>query len=90
MLDSECLCQLCQSHDEMCNIHMQTQPSTSEEGPELEVSPPMSRRTLELLVYLARHQPRLAREIPFQLVPGPPTEQIPVVEVGNQHHHVLA
>ncbi|KAK9866343.1 hypothetical protein WJX84_006185 [Apatococcus fuscideae] len=59
---------------------LQVQSSTSEEGPELEVSPPMSRRTLELLVYLARHQPRLAREIPFQLVPGPPTEQIPVVE----------
>ena len=60
---------------------LQAQPQSGEEGPELEVSPPMSRRTLELLVYLARHQPRLAREIPFQLVPGPPTEQTPVVEV---------
>ena len=63
------------------------QTPTSEEGPELEVSPPMSRRTLELLVYLARHQPRLAREIPFQLVPGPSTDQMPVVEVCNLHPH---
>ena len=56
------------------------QQASQEEGSELAVPPPVSRRTLELLVYLARHQPRLAREIIFQLVPSP-AAPAPAVEV---------
>ncbi len=60
-----------------------TQQVSKEEGPELAVPPPVSRRTLELLVYLARHQPRLAREITFQLVPLPAAPK-PAIEVHSQ------
>ncbi|KAK9861005.1 hypothetical protein WJX84_000178 [Apatococcus fuscideae] len=56
---------------------LQAQPSAGEEGGELAVPPPVSRRTLELLVYLARHQPRLAREITFLLVPPPQMQSSP-------------
>ncbi len=58
-------------------VQLQAQPSAGEEGGELAVPPPVSRRTLELLVYLARHQPRLAREITFLLVPPPQMQSSP-------------